>query len=241
MSVQRRETARGLPVLSEGNNFSVLETLSHYIAKSQARIGDRLPAERALAEQLQVGRSSIREALKHWQVLKIVEKRKGSGTYLLAEVSPEATHVSLSIRNNFQDMLLTLEIRRCLETQAAVLTVGRASDEEIEIIEHQLNRMETVHQQYGNAPVEDWKFHNSIYEASHNPKFREIIEGMYDAFHSFFERPDREHFAARSYHLHRKLFEAIAVRNAEQAAQVTHQILDITEEDIKSLINEQKH
>lgn len=217
-------------------NSNVLEMLTKFIMQSKIEVGERLPAERTLAEQLKVSRSSVREALRHWEVLNIVEKRKGSGTYLQTEVSLEDTHVSLNIRNTPEDMLLTMEIRRCLETQAAAIAATRASDQEIDFIENRLNRMERVHLEEGNAPAEDWDFHASIYQATQNPMFQQIIEGMFDAFHSFFEQPNEMGFASRSFRLHRHLFEAIAARNPDMAAKVTHEILDITEEDIKKLM-----
>ena len=49
--------------------------------------GDRLPAERSLAEQLLVGRSAVREAIAALEVLGFVETRGGSGTYLRAATS----------------------------------------------------------------------------------------------------------------------------------------------------------
>lgn len=45
-------------------------------------IGDKLPSERVLAERLQVGRSTVREALRSLELLGLIETRRGEGTFL---------------------------------------------------------------------------------------------------------------------------------------------------------------
>jgi GntR family transcriptional regulator, transcriptional repressor for pyruvate dehydrogenase complex len=44
--------------------------------------GDKLPSERELSERLQVGRSSVREALRALEFLGLIETRRGEGTYI---------------------------------------------------------------------------------------------------------------------------------------------------------------
>lgn len=46
------------------------------------KAGDKLPSERVLAERLQVGRSTVREALRSLELLGLIETRRGEGTYL---------------------------------------------------------------------------------------------------------------------------------------------------------------
>lgn len=46
------------------------------------KIGGKLPSERELAERLQVGRSTVREALRSLELLGIIETRRGEGTFL---------------------------------------------------------------------------------------------------------------------------------------------------------------
>ncbi len=61
----------------------VSEALANYIAQTDMKTGERLPAERELMEALGVGRSTIREVIGRFQALGVMETRKGSGTYLL--------------------------------------------------------------------------------------------------------------------------------------------------------------
>ena len=224
-----------MPVQSKHTDTMVLDALTLYVANAGLQVGDRLPPERELVERLQVSRNTVREALKRWEALGIVKRRKGSGTYLTASISPGDSFLSLSIKNDAANMLHTLEIRRALEAEASAYAAIRATAEDLQKIERCIDEVERVHGLYGGAGNEDWLFHSAIYTASHNPMFEQIVSGMYDAFHAFFEAPPEQEFASSSLALHRQLFEAIQQRSPDAARDLTHQILDITECDVRKI------
>ncbi|WP_347862589.1 GntR family transcriptional regulator [Salimicrobium sp. PL1-032A] len=60
----------------------VLHKLKEFIDENGVEPGDKLPSERELSEQLKVGRSSIREALRALELLGLIETRRGEGTFL---------------------------------------------------------------------------------------------------------------------------------------------------------------
>ncbi|GEN51816.1 FadR/GntR family transcriptional regulator [Halobacillus faecis] len=62
----------------------VLQQLKSYIEEHRLKPGDKLPSERELSEQLNVGRSSIREAFRAMELLGLIETRRGEGTYMRA-------------------------------------------------------------------------------------------------------------------------------------------------------------
>src|SRR6516225_4008357 len=62
-----------------------LDQLKRYIGSGRLKPGERLPSERDLAETLGVGRSSIREALKIFEAVGLVESRIGEGTFVTAQ------------------------------------------------------------------------------------------------------------------------------------------------------------
>ena len=86
------------PVRQKSRNEAVLDALTAFISDAQIEPGSKLPTERELTERLQVGRSTVREALKRWEALGIVETRKGSGTFLRMPVTPGDIHVPLTIQ-----------------------------------------------------------------------------------------------------------------------------------------------
>ena len=96
--------------------------------------------------------------------------------------------------------------------------------------------MERVHLAKGTSGPEDLAFHLAIYDATHNPLFRQLLEQMREAFERFWDHPfDRQDFARRSFPFHRTLFDAIAARTPSRRATETLKILEIVEEDIKEM------
>ncbi len=62
--------------------IEILHYIRIYITKNQLSYGDKIPSERELAEKLNVGRSSVREALRALELLGMIETRRGEGTFL---------------------------------------------------------------------------------------------------------------------------------------------------------------
>lgn len=62
--------------------LQIVKQLRELIAEQNIQEGEKLPSERVLSEQLQVGRSSVREALRSLELLGLIETRHGGGTYL---------------------------------------------------------------------------------------------------------------------------------------------------------------
>ena len=63
------------PVRPKSLDSAVLDELASYVDGSGMAPGSKLPSERELCEVLGVGRSTVREALKRWKALGIVEMR----------------------------------------------------------------------------------------------------------------------------------------------------------------------
>lgn len=216
----------------------VIEALATYIDQANLKSGDRLPAERELMAALAVGRSTIREVIRHFQALGVVEARKGSGTYLLKPVTTATVHMPLSFETvHTRDVLLqTLEVRRGIECEAGMVAARKRTDGDLANIEAKLDEMERVHLSKGTSGPEDLAFHLAIYEATHNPLFGQLLEQMRGAFERFWEKPfNRPDFARRSFPFHRTLFNAIADRDPERARAETLKILAVVEEDIKEM------
>lgn len=62
--------------------LQIVKQLRDIIAQDNIQPGDKLPSERVLSEKLQVGRSSVREALRSLELLGLIETKHGGGTYL---------------------------------------------------------------------------------------------------------------------------------------------------------------
>jgi GntR family transcriptional regulator, transcriptional repressor for pyruvate dehydrogenase complex len=233
-SLPDRSTAGLRPLQLPARDTAILDAIAGFVVERGLKPGDRLPPERELCERLKVSRPTLREALKRWAALGILDMRVGSGTYLRVPVAPGAVHFALTVQLEHVHLQRTLELRRALEAEAAELAALRASDEAIAEIRRRLEHMERMHLRYGDAPEEDWEFHLAVYRAAGNPLFAQIVGQLHTALHRFWEHPfGKSDFARRTFPMHRRLYEAIAARDAVAARRVTLDIIRIVEEDLR--------
>ncbi|RDW21581.1 FadR/GntR family transcriptional regulator [Oceanobacillus chungangensis] len=111
----------------------VLDEIRGFIEKNKLNAGDKLPSERELAEKLQAGRSSIREALRALELLGLIETKAGEGTFL-STYRPFQTVELLSSfilqeSNTREDLFLS---KRIIEKEAAKLAFDRFTDQDFE-------------------------------------------------------------------------------------------------------------
>ena len=235
-SVQTTETKRAaalvhLRPLESGRG--VLDALIEMVEAASLQVGDRLPPEIELARRLNVGRSTVREALKAWQGMGIIVRNKGAGTVLAAEVSSRSINVPLTLKLEAESLLRTRAVRRPLEIEAVRLATRNATLQQRKVIVARMAELLAVH-----AAGEDWRqadhrFHAAIHDASGNPLFHQLIHQMQQAFDSIYEAPfGQPHLGADTIPMHRPLAEAIADgREAEAVAAVTR-IMDAVEAEV---------
>lgn len=72
-----------------GSPEEIARLLTAYVTTGDLRPGARIPSERRLAEELGVGRTVVREALKSLALVGLIESRHGDGTYV-ADSTPES-------------------------------------------------------------------------------------------------------------------------------------------------------
>lgn len=223
------------PVKRKSLDSAILDSLAAYVEEHGILPGERLPSERVLGEALGVGRSSVREALKRWEALGVISLQQGRGAFLQVAVSPSILHVPLVLArpSKVRDLLQILQVRRALEGEAAAVCATSASNEAILAIGAALLRLEAAHAA-GNGSQEDWEFHQSVYHATGNPFFPQIIQTMRDLLHQLWENALRlPDFAEASHPFHRTMYEAIARRDAASARAEAWKLIDSVEHEIR--------
>lgn len=225
------------PIQAIARDDAVLKALAGFVRQEALQPGERLPTERILADRLKVSRNTVREALTRWEGLGLVERRQGSGTYLKAAVSPDMLHMPLTLASgqDFHSLMQTLEIRRALEAEAAALCAKRATPADIAMITAKLDTMEEAARlRPGRSSEEDWEFHQSIYRASGNALFEQIIAAMQELFHRFWEHPlGVEDFGEASFPYHRTMYDRIVARDPDGARAEALKLIATVEDDLK--------
>lgn len=172
------------PIKTKKIYEEIMEQIKSLLTRGDLHPGDRLPAERDLAESLGVSRASVREALTALATMGILDIRPGEGTFV-KQTSGAETFAPLSLllaleRNSEADLM---EVRRILETECAALAASRASREELKKIESSLEVMKKS-SSIQEAVEADVRFHFSIAEATHNSVLLRIMNTIGDLMHN---------------------------------------------------------
>ncbi len=157
----------------------VLEHLRQLIMNGNMQSGQRLPPERALAEELGVGRPAIREAIKALQFMDVLDSRHGNGTFvksLAALTGGWMPQVQFS-RHNF-DLIELLEIRKMLEPGTAALAAARRTEEQLRRIERELLAQEKEPDNRDVLVRHDYLFHEEIMRAASNSLLQGITSQL---------------------------------------------------------------
>jgi GntR family transcriptional repressor for pyruvate dehydrogenase complex len=182
--------------------------------------GTRLPSERRLAESLQVGRSTIREALKALDVLGIIEVRQGDGTYLrqtTSDLLPQAIEWGLMLAQpQVHDLI---EARRHIEMSIAELAAERASSDDLAALRRHLDGMRSATD--GAAFVEaDVAFHLALAKAAGNTVLNDILVSIRSLLRVWIRRAINEAGETRStVEEHEAVFEAVLARSPRRSAE----------------------
>ena len=176
------------PVQTRRTFEEAVEQIAEKIKLGELRVGDRLPSERALAEQMQISRPTLREAVKVLQDSGLVEVRRGSGGGMF--VSTEL--VPPELLANRRDMRIgevaqVLEARRLLEPRVAQLAAMRAGDDDFQAMERSIEDMRALVERgpLGHAGRTDRflqldvQFHLGIARATGNAMIVTLVRQLY--------------------------------------------------------------
>lgn len=141
--------------------------------------GQRLPAERALANLFQVSRSSIREALIVLETENRIEIRGGSGVYVAAECARPAPLAPLSVVHSAPGAFEVFQGRDLIEPEVAALAAMNAQDSHIEGMQDALIKMVCCAPDDPAHLVYDRQFHLCLAEACGNGALYLAVETLW--------------------------------------------------------------
>jgi GntR family transcriptional repressor for pyruvate dehydrogenase complex len=215
----------------------IAERITATIANGTLKPGQRLPSEPTLAKQLQVGRTSLREALRKLSTLGVIEIVRGKGTFVCEPPADDPTtqYVKWSIAEGFA-LTELLEARIGLEATAAGLACTRATDDELA----ELNRLRIAHDDAHDSDLyalvrTDEALHEAIILAAHNV----VLAGLYKPL-----VPEMAEFRRRTLSLphaqqrsddHRVMVDAISRRDPGAARKAIAEHLWIFYQEVRAV------
>ena len=202
---------------------TAVEELRRRIADGEWPVGSRIPPEPALVELLGVGRNTVRESVQSLVHGGLLERRQGSGTYVLS--ASELT-VSMGKRIAEARQRDVVEVRRALEVEAARLAARRrTSTDAAALLSHRDARSAAYLAGDLDRMVDtDLALHHAIVQTSANPVLLSLYESLIDAIGENI----RFNFVATDTHghdAHDGLVEAIVAGNDARAVAETDDYL----------------
>lgn len=173
------------PIIKSRVYIQIIEQIKKQIKTGQFKPGSRLPSERELAQMLQVGRSSVREAITVLENVGLLEVRPGMGAYVRDfqnRSSIKAYFDTLAALWEIEpsQILQLLQVRKMLEPQAASLAADNAAPEDMHELRQTLLKMKEAAAKKEVGEETDLCFHHIIARSSGNIILLETINTLSD-------------------------------------------------------------
>jgi DNA-binding FadR family transcriptional regulator len=205
----------------------IVSQLRGLILRGEYAVGDKLPPERKLAEELGVNRASLREAIKSLEHMGLVKTRQGDGTRVLDFMQTAGVELVSHLipgdgMPNLDVLVDVLDFRRWFAREVARLAAERASAED-------LKKLEAIAEQAADPQLDlnellklDFEFYVAMTSVARNRVMQLLINTIRSAVLSyapFFAQFNPPAPAVRKHH--RDLIKAIAVNDGEGASKVS--------------------
>ena len=195
----------------------VADQIMNLIRTRELQTGDKLPNEFELASQLQVGRGSVREAVKLLVARNILTIKRGKGTFIARHTGETDDPLGFAFcSDQFQLAMDLLDVRFHLETWVAENAAIHATEEDCKKLLEKCQAVENNILQGENHLNSDKDFHRAIASCTHNmvmPKLIPVIVYSVDLFGSLTKRSLKQETILQ----HQKIAEAICQHNAAAA------------------------
>lgn len=185
--------------------------------------GEPLPSERQLMKELQVGRGSIREALRILEIKGFIETQPGIGAFVKSYEGDIFSPLSTWLKDNNEALHHFFEVRSLLEPSTARLASERISPEDLEAL--QKNHAEFINtveeDDLPRAILVDAEFHRLIGKATGNKVLSSIMDALYRSMIEGWKAPLKIPGQPRiSLREHAEIIDAISNKDGARAAEL---------------------
>ncbi len=212
----------------------VIEYIKGEILKGELKQGEKLPPERELAEQLGVGRNSVREALRTLSLMGFISSTQGAGNFVSCDIEKNlAESTQMMMLLGATDYRQVSELRQGLESQTVLLCAERitpAQMAELENIVWQLRDEEDLER----STMLDKKLHYLIGEAAGNQLIMVMLRAMSETIDGFISHMREKMMRDPVYRkklqdTHQGIVLALQDRNGEMAARMMREHFQVVD------------
>ncbi len=222
------------PISHHKTADAAVDQIEDLILKGVLQSGDRLPAERVLADMMHVSRPVLRDALKTLEDRDLIEARQGGGTFVCDLIGPIFSEAIIQLIARHPSAVSDyFDFRRGIEGQASAMAAVRAAPSDIERLQDIIAQMDKAHgeQDLGYESRLDVEFHHAVGEAAHNVVMLHTLRSCYRLLETgvFYNRGRLyDHPSARINVLdqHKTIFQAVKAGDPNQARQAAEEHID---------------
>jgi GntR family transcriptional repressor for pyruvate dehydrogenase complex len=142
--------------------------------------GARLPPENQLAAQIGISRSGVREAVKVLESARVLDVRRGDGTYVTSlepKLLLEGVGFAVELLQG-ETLLEVMEVRRLLEPAATALAALRITDTQLEVLAEALQQMRDAASDPEKLMQADVAFHHVVVASTGNETLTSLLDGL---------------------------------------------------------------
>ena len=199
----------------------VIEYIGQEVEEGKLNKGDKIPTERKMVEILGIGRNSIREALEILDILGIVERKQGNGTYIRSEFNSWFSGpMSIAFMLSDTGKSEIFEFRNMIEVEMATIAAERITDDEIEELKDSYEKLINTDDEFINAKYDN-RFHSILAKATKNIILINSYNDMEDMMNMLIfdvrARGIKSEGKELIVRIHRDVCQAIAERNPTEA------------------------
>lgn len=225
-----KETQKTLPE-------QVAEKIRKLIIEQHMEIGSRLPNEFELAQQLNVGRGTIREAIKLLVALNVLEIQRGKGTFIATNTGYVDDPLGFAYMDNEELLAKELyDLRIRLEPWIAELAAIYATKEDIASLREKQMEVEYMISTSKNYLPADQQLHIAIANCSRNRVLPKLIPVITYSVH-LFGKMNKVKLAEETIETHRRIIDAIEQHDAKAAREAMKHHLDLNLQTVPALLN----
>jgi GntR family transcriptional repressor for pyruvate dehydrogenase complex len=216
----------------------IVKQIRNLIEKGKLKRGDQLPTERELSETFKVSRATVREAIFSLEAGKLVDRRQGNGTYVIASTEEALVQpLAASLFLEKDDLIDIFFLRKIIEPEVARLASENATPEEINELEEILEEQEGEAASGKNPVRADTNFHHHLARMAKNRVLERLLLALVDLLSKTRERYlQTEERKQKSLLGHRNILTAIKNSNGTAARQAMRRHL----EDVEAILFKKK-
>jgi len=162
---------------------AVCDYIKQYIIENNLKAGDPLPSEGQLADDLGVGRGSVREAVKSLQSLRIIDVQHGTGLFVRElNFEPMLENFKFGMQFDSRTISELLQIRILLETAVIGSAVEKIDEDALQDLDALLGQWVTYNQEGKDFTELDEDFHRILYSVLDNNTLMQLFDVFWEVF-----------------------------------------------------------